>query len=101
MKIAKTANQRRAICYTMLGIFIAILFSALILIPIEPSQKSELQTLQIEATKLRIKLLKRQLDCDVLTINDLDSIYDCVNIKIKNKNSKFKFPCIAVRGEPL
>ena len=34
-----------------------------------------------------------------LTVDDLKSIYACVDTKIHNQNNKVKFPCVAVRGD--
>ncbi len=65
------------------------------------SSDNELQALQIEKTKLSIELLKREPIPvkSFLTVDDLKSIYACVDTKIHNKNNKVKFPCVAVRGD--
>lgn len=34
-----------------------------------------------------------------LTIDDLNSIYSCVDTKISNQNNDVKFPCVKVRGD--
>lgn len=34
-----------------------------------------------------------------LTVQDLKSIYACVDTKIHNQNNKAKFPCVSVRGD--
>lgn len=65
------------------------------------NQNKEIQDLQIEKTKLSIKLLKRNLGKDVLTIDDLDAIFDCVDTRIENQHSKIKFPCTSVRGDSI
>lgn len=36
---------------------------------------------------------------DFLTVDDLRSIYSCVDTKITNKTNNAKFPCIKVRGD--
>lgn len=55
------------------GLLIAFLF---LLSTIErvKSPKVELQELQIQEAKLRIELLKRKLNGDVLTVDDLSAI---------------------------
>ena len=65
------------------------------------NSNKELQTLQIEKTKLSIELLNRESvpTKSFLTIDDLKSIYACVDTKIHNQNNKVKFPCVAVRGD--
>ena len=33
------------------------------------------------------------------TVDDLSSIYACVDTKISNQKNKVKFPCVKVRGD--
>ncbi len=90
----------RKITANLIGIIIITLLIAIFAyMPKVKSPSAELQELQIEKTKLSIKLLERSLNADVLTVDDLDAIYDCVDTRIENKHRKDEFPCTSVRGE--
>ena len=74
---------------------------AFVSIPKVKSPKVELQELQIEATKLRIEILKRNLSTDVITIKDLKIIYSCVDTKIQNEHSEIKSQCNSLRDNSI
>lgn len=57
------------------------------------SAKSEEPEVQVKVEQIKIDNSK------FLTVDDLDNIYECVDIKIENANAKDKFPCTAVRGD--
>jgi hypothetical protein len=44
----------------------------------------------------------KQIDTSkFLTVDDLDSIYECVDTRIKNQHREIKFPCVSVRGDSI
>lgn len=51
--------NKATLIYLVSGCFIAGIFSALFLVPVEQSRTDELRELQIKATKLRIEELKK------------------------------------------
>lgn len=95
-----TGKKKNIIVFIMSLVVVGLLV-ACFFIPVAPSAAYELRELQIEKTKLSIELLKRNLSKDVLTVNDLDAIYSCVDTKIKNQHSEINFPCTSVRGDSI
>ena len=85
----------------MIAIFLIVCMTCAIVMLPKPSKGkgSTLIDLQIESTKLEIQILKLNLSKDVLTIDDINAIYACVDTKIKNASNKSNFPCIAIRGD--
>jgi hypothetical protein len=57
--------------------------------------------LKIIEAQLRIAQLKRNLSPNVLTLDDIENLYRCVDIKIENQHSEDKYPCDSLRGDRL
>tara|TARA_B100000809_G_C15103966_1_gene518006 strand:+ start:1149 stop:1418 length:270 start_codon:yes stop_codon:yes gene_type:complete len=71
------------------GCFIAGVFSALFLIPVEQSRTDELIDLQIKATKLRIEELKKSRDTDDSLPAFFDKQKNIKAIELKKRQEEF------------
>lgn len=65
----------------------------------EPDLSDALMShLTVTQPQEELKIIELDIE-HFLTVEDLTTIYECVDIKVRNQSREVKFPCIAVRGD--